>query len=130
MVIAPLGLSRVSHYSLAKGWRQLPQNISLDVYQFDLTLPHLLRGAQQLLLYIVFPETHRLASTGLQNHSLASPPGVGWGPIGPKYICGQVPMRVKHLPSLSSVSPGTTAADLPLALGRSAGPLGEVLGLI
>ena len=58
------------------------------------------------------------------------PPGVGWGLIVPNYLCGQVPMRVKHLPSFSSVSPGTTAADLPLALGRCAGPLGEVLGLI
>ena len=54
----------------------------------------------------------------------------GWGQMGSTYVCGHVPMRVKHLPSFSSIGPMTTAADHPLALGLAAGPLGEVLDLI
>ena len=54
----------------------------------------------------------------------------GWGQIGSKYVCGHVPMRVKHLPSFCSIFPMTTAANNLLTLGYAAGPLGEVLDLI
>ena len=54
----------------------------------------------------------------------------GWGPTGPKHLCGHVLIGVKHLPSFGSIGPGTMAADPPLALGRAAVPQGEVLDLI
>ena len=54
----------------------------------------------------------------------------GWGQLGPKYVFDHFSIGVTHLPSFNSIGPMTTAADLPLALGRAAGPLGEVLDLL
>ena len=39
-------------------------------------------------------------------------------------------MRLKIMPSFDPIGLGSTATDLPLALGIAAGPLGEVQDLI
>ena len=59
--------------------------------------------------------------------TLGPPPPRSWGPIGPTHLFGHVPMWVIHLPSFGPIGPKTMAADLPLALGLAARPLGEVL---
>ena len=56
--------------------------------------------------------------------------GQGFDAAGPKYPCSHVPMWGTNLPSFSSISQGTMAADLLMALGWAASPLGEVLHLI
>ena len=58
------------------------------------------------------------------------PPPEGWGPTGPKHLCGHVHLWVIVMPSFNLIGSMTMAADLPLALGPAAGPLGEVLDLI
>ena len=57
-------------------------------------------------------------------------PPRGLGPIGPKYLYGLAPIKITYLPSFGAIGPMTRKADLPLALGLAAGPLGGVLGLI
>ena len=96
----------------------------------NLTWPSLLnQGCSTTFLLKVFSETHHLASMYLQNHSRASPTQEV-GSYRSKYLCGHVPMWIKHLPSFGSIGAMTRAADLPLALGLAVGPLGEVLDLI
>ena len=43
---------------------------------------------------------------------------------GPKHHCGHVPMWVAQVLSFDPIGLGATAADLPLALGWAAIPLG------
>ena len=50
--------------------------------------------------------------------------------LGPKYLFGPFPALVTRLPSYGLISPTTMSADLPIALGMAAEPLGEAPDLV
>ena len=59
--------------------------------------------------FIKFSQKHTVKAVRTSRITLGPFRPGGWGPIGPNYLCGLVPIGIKHLPSFGAIGPMTRA---------------------